>query len=79
MGKSCIRPLPPQMTEEQKKEQIKRAFMQKRASIAEGVLFNLCQNSGLTSTAIAEPNEIAEAAIKITDAFMDQLYNKTLE
>ena len=31
------------LTEEEKKSQIMRAFMQKRASLAEGILFNLCQ------------------------------------
>lgn len=79
MGKSSIRPVPPQMTEEQKKEQIARAFMQKRASLAEGILFNLCSNQSIISTAFAEPGKVAEAAIKITDALMEQLYGKTEE
>ena len=38
-------PIPPKpkMSEEERKEQMTRAFLQKRASLAEGILFNLCQ------------------------------------
>lgn len=78
MGKSAPRPLPP-MSEEAKKEQAIRAFMQKRASLAEGILFNLCSNQSIVSTAFTEPGEVAKAAIKITDALMEQLYGKTEE
>ena len=31
------------LTEEEKKSQIMRAFMQKRAALVDGILFNLCQ------------------------------------
>lgn len=68
------RPLPP-MSEEAKKAALARAFAQKRASIAEGILFNLCGNPGMTSSAFAEPEKIAESAIKITDSFMEKLYS----
>lgn len=76
MARTAIRPLPPQrqLTEEQQRENAIKAFMQKRAAVAEGVLFNLCNNPGMTSTAFAQPETISEAAIKITDAFMEKLY-----
>ena len=40
-------PIPPKpkMSEEERKEQMTRAFLQKRASLAEGILFNLCQKN----------------------------------
>lgn len=45
-----MRPNIPPMNEEQKKEAMVRAAMQKKASIAEGILFNLCQNPTLFKT-----------------------------
>lgn len=53
--------------------------MQKRASIAEGILFNLCGNPSIVSTAFAEPSKIAESAIKIADSFMESLYSEKAE
>ena len=37
--------IPPQMSEEERKEQMTRAFLQKKASLAEGILFNLVQGA----------------------------------
>ena len=49
-GAAAQRPL----TEEERKEQMTRAFLQKRASLAEGILFNLCQGVNI----IARDEEI---------------------
>lgn len=62
-------------TEEEKKAAMARAYAQKRASLAEGVLFGLCNNPSIVSTAFAEPEKIAESAVKVVDAFMEKLYN----
>lgn len=59
-------------TPEEREAAIKRAFAQKRASIAEGVLFNLAQNPSVLN---AEPKEVADSAVAIADAFMESLYS----
>lgn len=41
-------PARPALTEEQKKEQMMRLYLQKKASIAEGVLFNMVQGMGVS-------------------------------
>lgn len=41
-------PARPAFTEEQKKEQMMRLYLQKKASIAEGVLFNMVQGMGVS-------------------------------
>lgn len=41
-------PARPELTEEQKKEQMMRAYLQKKASLAEGVLFNMVQGMGVS-------------------------------
>ncbi len=67
----------PQMTEEQKKQAIARAFAQKKLSIAEGCLFNLCQNTNAVNDYTAE--EMARFAVKVADEFMKAAYEKPLD
>lgn len=67
----------PQMTEEQKKQAIARAFAQKKLSIAEGCLFNLCQNTKFVENCNA--NELAEFAVATADAFMKAIYEKPID
>ena len=64
-------PIPPKpkMSEEERKEQMTRAFLQKRASLAEGILFNLCQ--GLS---IVPDNELVDRSIEMADRLMEKLY-----
>lgn len=68
---SAQRPL----TEEEKKSQIMRAFMQKRASLAEGILFNLCQAKDITyNTTNKEYELMVDVAIEMADHLMEKLY-----
>ena len=60
------------LTPEERKEQAARAYMQKKESIATGVLFNLMHNDGVTRTLTSK--EIASCALEIADEFMQQLY-----
>ena len=62
---SAQRPL----TEEERKQQMTRAFLQKRASLAEGILFNLCQ-AGIISTG----TDLVDRAIVMSDYLMEKLY-----
>ena len=63
------------LTEEEKKSQIMRAFMQKRASLAEGILFNLCQAKDINNnTTNKECVLIVDVSIEIADHLMEKLY-----
>ena len=64
------------LTEEEKKSQIMRAFMQKKASLAEGVLFNLMQNPSLD--AICRGASPAVVANDIADEFMKVVYGQEI-
>lgn len=66
MANKTIKPVP--LTEEQKREQLARAFFQKRASIAEMALANLCQNPSI------DIDTVVDKAIAIADQMMDKLY-----
>lgn len=65
-----------ELTEEQRQEAFLRQYQLKKASIAEGVLYNLCTNSGLTSTAIADPKAIVEAVDKIATLYMEIVWHQ---
>ena len=69
MNKSIKPTAPRQLTEEERKEQVTRAFLQKRASLAEGILFNLCQ-AGIISTG----TKLVDRAIVMADYLMEKLY-----
>lgn len=62
----------PAMTDEQKKEMAARAFVQKRNSIAEGIIFNAVQACALTE-------ELIDTAIKLADRYMEKAYGLKAE
>ena len=59
------------LTEEETKSQLMRAFMQKRASLAEGILFNLCQAMDYTNK---DGKLMVDMAIEMADHLMEKLY-----
>ena len=61
------------LTEEEKKSQIMRAFMQKRASLAEGILFNRCQGVNIIPRD-EEINLLVDRSVEMADRLMEQLY-----
>ena len=61
------------LSEEERQEQAARMYMQKRESIATGVLFNMMHNSNVLNGEVT-PEELAEFAIKTTDAVIEKLY-----
>ena len=63
---------PAELTEEQKKEQALRAFIQKRNAIAEALLINEARQMRVTKANVAEVLSIAEE-------FMSQAYGVTAE
>ena len=79
--KATTRPAPRQMTEEERKEQMTRAFLQKRASLVEGILFNLCQAKDINNnTTNNECVLMVDVAIEMADHLMEKLYGaKTQE
>ena len=73
------------LSEEQKKEQMMRAFMQKKASLAEGVLFNLVQACGRDLCYDLEnnqtkdnPTKIVKMANDMADEFMRVVYGQEI-
>ena len=70
-------PIPPkpQMSEEERKKEMTRAFLQKRASLAEGILFNLCQAKDINNnTTNYECKLMVDVAIDMADHLMEKLY-----
>ena len=65
--------IPPQMSEEERKEQMTRAFLQKKASLAEGVLFNMVQGN-----VVADAKGIVKIANDIADEFMRVIYGQEI-
>ena len=69
-------PEPP--TQEQLEAQAKRAFLQKRNSLAEGILFNAIQSgNGVLVGVVGKPNfkPAVDAAVEAADYFMEKLYS----
>ena len=68
-------PIPPKpkMSEEERKEQMTRAFLQKRASLAEGILFNLCQGVSVIPRD-EEINLLVDRSVEMADRLMEKLY-----
>ena len=60
------------MTAEERQEQAMRMYMQKRESIATGVLFNMVRNESVLQSYGSE--DIAVRAIEIADAMIEKLY-----
>ena len=69
--KGQVREMKP-LTPEERQEQAARMYMQKRESIATGVLFNLMHNSTILESCSAE--DIATKAIEVADAVIEKLY-----
>ena len=70
-GAAAQRPL----TEEDRKKEMTRAFLQKRASLAEGVLFNLCQKMRITQILTKTAGILlVDRSIEIADYLMEKLY-----
>ena len=69
-------PIPPKpkMSEEERKEQMTRAFLQKRASLAEGILVDLSQ-AGIITTG----TDLVDRAIEMADRLMEKLYGAKKE
>lgn len=65
--------IPPQMSEEERKEQMTRAFLQKKASLAEGVLFNMVQGN-----VVSDAKGIVKIANNIADEFMRVVYGQEI-
>ena len=64
------------LTEEEKKSQIMRAFMQKRASLVEDILFNLCQAKYINNNTTNKECELmVDVAIEMADHLMEKLYS----
>ena len=61
------------LTEEEKEERIARIFLQKKASIAEGVLFNMVQGN-----VVADAKGIVKIANDIADEFMRVIYGQEI-
>lgn len=61
------------ISEEQMKEQMLRAAMQKKASIAEGILFNMVQGN-----VVADAKGIVKIANEIADEFMKVVYGQEI-
>ena len=61
------------LTPEERQEQAARLYMQKRESIATGVLFNLMHNPELLKADVT-PESTAELAIEIADKMIEKLY-----
>ena len=68
-------PIPPKpkMSEEDRKKEMTRAFLQKRASLAEGILFNLCQGVSVIPRD-EEINLLVDRSVEMADRLMEKLY-----
>ena len=61
------------LTAEERQEQAARMYMQKRESIATGVLFNLLHNPELLKSEL-DPERVADVALEIADKMIEKLY-----
>lgn len=68
-----IRAIGAKPTQEELEEQAKRAFLQKRNSIAEGVLFNAVRNIGPECSSAIMAG-IVDLSIEAADRFMQKAY-----
>lgn len=61
------------LTEDEKEERIARIFLQKKASLVEGVLFNMVQGN-----VVADAKGIVKIANDIADEFMKVVYGQEI-
>lgn len=73
------------LTEEERKEQMTRAFLQKKASLAEGILFNLVQGEGRAMVYDMESRssetkhlEMVKMASEMADEFMKVVFGQEI-
>ena len=71
MKPSAVAQIP--LTEEEKEERIARIFLQKKASLAEGVIFNMVQGN-----VVADAKGIVKIANDIADEFMRVVYGQEM-
>ena len=71
--------IPPQMSEEERKEQMTRAFLQKKASLAEGILFNLVQGA-ITNNNVSnfQCKSLVNLASEMADEFMRVVFGQEI-
>ena len=65
------------LTPEEQESQIKRAVMQKKAALAEGILFNMVQGLGFIPDT-DDCKNIAKASNDIADEFMNVVYGQEI-
>ena len=65
-------PKPKAPTAEELRQQQVRIISQKREAFAQDILFNLTR--ALPSTVISDPKTLAQAAVKLAEAFLEALY-----
>ena len=70
--KGQVREMKP-LTAEEREQQAARMYLQKRESIATGVLFNLMHNPGLFNSDFT-PEATAELAVEVADKMIEKLY-----
>jgi hypothetical protein len=70
--KGQVREMKP-MTPEERKEQATRAYLQKRESIATGILFNVMHNPEILKSNVT-PEDMAEYVISLADKMIEKLY-----
>lgn len=74
------------LTPEEKREQFIKAYVQKKASLAEGILYNLCQSCGRdlvydTENNITKENhlKIVKLADEMSTEFMKTIYHQEVK
>lgn len=75
---NIVRPVGAKPSQEELEAQAKRAFIQKRNSIAEGIIYNSVQSgAGVVIGASGRPNfkPIVDAAVEAADYLMEKLYS----
>lgn len=68
--KGQVREMKP-LTAEEREQQAARMYLQKRESIATGVLYNMMHNPGVTEMSA---DEIVDTSISIADKLIEKLY-----
>ena len=73
------------LTDEERKEQMTRAFLQKKSSLAEGVLFNMVQGEGRAMVYDLESRssetkhlEMVKMASEMADEFMKVVFGQEI-
>lgn len=69
--KGQVREMKP-LTAEEREQQAARMYLQKRESIATGVLYNMMHNPAIMESCSAE--DLATKAIEVADAMLEKLY-----